>query len=72
MLQILNMPSVTKKTPRTTLPTSSRAERTGRLTGPLMTEVEFDRIAIAHGARPATPEEARSAREAQIWAGLDV
>jgi hypothetical protein len=37
-----------------------------------MTASEFDRIAKKHGARVATPEEARSSREAQIRAGLAV
>ena len=59
------MPSATlSKTPKTTLPTSSRIERAGRLTGPLMTVAECDRILKKHGFRPATPEESRTAREA--------
>ena len=66
------MPSATlSKTLKSTSPTSSRTERTGRLTGPLMSAVEFDSIAIEHGFRPATKEERRMAREAQNRAGLD-
>jgi hypothetical protein len=37
-----------------------------------MSGVEFDRIAIEHGFHPATKEERRLAREAQIRAGLAV
>lgn len=67
------MPSATlSKMQKPTSPTSSRTERTGRLVGPLMTARQFDRIAVEHGARPATPEESRLSREAQIRAGLDV
>lgn len=67
------MPSATlSKTLTSTSRTSSRTERTGKLIGPPMTAREFDRIAKAHGARVATPEEARSSREAQIRAGLAV
>lgn len=67
------MPSATlSKMPKSISPTSSRTKRTGRLTGPLMSAVEFDRIAVEHGFRPATKEERRMAREAQIQAGLAV
>ena len=59
------MPSGTlTRTPKTTSQTSSRIERTGRLTGPLMTVAECDRILKKHGFRTATPEESRIAREA--------
>lgn len=59
------MPSATlSRTLKTTLPTSSRIERTGKLTGPLMTVAESDRILKKHGFRPCTPEESRTAREA--------
>jgi hypothetical protein len=37
-----------------------------------MTVEEFDSILTELGARPATPEESRISREAQIKAGLDV
>jgi hypothetical protein len=37
-----------------------------------MTVEEFDSIAEELGARPATPEESRISREAQIRAGLNV
>ena len=67
------MPSATSNTmPTTTSPISSRTERTGRLTGPLMTVKEFDSVLAEFGARPATPEESRISCEAQIQAGLDV
>ncbi len=59
------MPSATlSKTPKSTLQTSSRIERTGKLTGSLMSEREFDRIVIEMGGRPSTPEESRMFREA--------
>ena len=67
------MPSATSNTmPTSTSPTSSRTERTGRLTGPVMTVEDFDSILTEFGARPATPEESRISREAQIRAGLEV
>lgn len=67
------MPSATlRKTPKTTSPISLRTERTGRLTGPLMSVKECDTILAGHGFHPATPEESRIAREAQLRAGLKV
>ncbi len=57
---------------QSSLPTSSRTERAGRLTGPLMTVEEFDSILTEFGARPATLEESRISRAAQIRAGLEV
>lgn len=59
------MPSViSNKTPKTTWPTSSCTERTGKLTGPRMTAEEFDRIALSHGAREVTAAESLVYREA--------
>jgi len=59
------MPSATlSKMPKSTSPTSSRIERTGKLTGPLMSAREFDRIVIEMGGRPTTPEESRLFHEA--------
>ena len=49
---------------KSTSPTFSRIERTGKLTGPLMSVAECDRILKKHGFCPATPEESRMAREA--------
>jgi len=37
-----------------------------------MSVKESDAILAEHGFRPATPEESRIAREAQLRAGLDV
>jgi len=50
--------------PKSISPTSSRIERTGKLTGPLMSTTEFDGIVIEMGGRPTTPEESRLFREA--------
>jgi len=58
------MPSATlSKTLKSTSQTSSRIERTGKLTGPLMSAKEFDKIIIEMGGRPTTPEESRLFRQ---------
>ena len=56
--------SISRKTPASTLPITSRIEPTGKLIGPPMTVRQFNRILREFGARPATPEERRQAREA--------
>jgi len=58
------MPSATlKKTPKSTLKTSSRTKCDGKLIGRLMTVEESDAILHKYGARQATPEESRMFRE---------
>ena len=60
------MPSTTlQKTPKSTLKTSLRTKRDGKLIGPHMTNEEFEAIVIKYGGRPMTPEESRAFRESE-------
>ena len=60
------MPSKTsQKTPKSTLKTSSRTKRDGKLLGPLMTVEKSDAILKEYGFRPATQEEIKKGREAE-------
>ena len=54
-----------QKTPKSTLKTSLRTKRDGKLIGPPMTNEEFEAILLKYGARPATPEEIKRGREAE-------
>jgi hypothetical protein len=61
------MPSaISKKTPKSTLRTSSRTKTCdGKLLGRLMTTEESDGVLRKYGARPATVEEIKRGRKAE-------